>query len=38
MPTRSLDPRELASRYALDSHRETLERQTAVLTTPAAAG
>ena len=26
-----LDPRELVDRYALDGHRETLERQTAVL-------
>jgi uncharacterized protein (DUF302 family) len=28
-----LDPRELADRYALDGHRETLERQAAVLDT-----
>jgi hypothetical protein len=27
-----LDPRELADRYALDGHQQTLERQTAVLT------
>ena len=27
-----IDPRELADRYALDGHRETLERQAAVLT------
>ena len=32
-----LDPRELAGRYALDGHRQTLERQTAVLVTLAAA-
>jgi len=32
-----LDPRELADRYALDVHRETLERQAAVLTKVAAA-
>jgi len=32
-----LDPRELADRYALDGHKETLERQTAVLTKLAAA-
>ncbi len=32
-----LDPRELAGRYALDSHQETLERQAAVLTKLAAA-
>ena len=35
-----LDPRELADRYALDGHQQTLERQTAVLNkvAPAAAG
>ena len=27
-----LDPRELADRYALDGHQQTLERQAAVLT------
>jgi uncharacterized protein (DUF302 family) len=32
-----LDPRELADRYALDGHKETLERQTAVLNKLAAA-
>jgi uncharacterized protein (DUF302 family) len=32
-----LDPCELAIRYALDGHQQTLERQTAVLTQPAAA-
>jgi uncharacterized protein (DUF302 family) len=32
-----LDPRELADRYALDGHQQTLERQTAVLTKLAAA-
>ena len=32
-----LDPRELADRYALDGHQETLERQSAVLTQLAAA-
>lgn len=32
-----LDPRELADRYALDGHQQTLERQTAVLTRLAAA-
>jgi uncharacterized protein (DUF302 family) len=32
-----LDPRELADRYALDGHQQTLERQTAVLTALAAA-
>jgi len=32
-----LDPRELAERYALDGHQETLELQTAVLTKLAAA-
>lgn len=32
-----LDPRELADRYALDRHRQTLERQTAVLAALAAA-
>lgn len=32
-----LDPRELADRYALDGHEETLERQTAVLIKLAAA-
>jgi uncharacterized protein (DUF302 family) len=32
-----LDPRELANRYALGGHEETLERQTAVLTKLAAA-
>src|SRR5262245_12993055 len=32
-----LDPRELADRYALDDHQQTLERQTAVLTALAAA-
>jgi len=32
-----LDPRELADRYALDGHQQTLERQTAVLTKVAAA-
>jgi uncharacterized protein (DUF302 family) len=31
-----LDPRELADRYALDGHQQTLERQTAVLTELAA--
>jgi uncharacterized protein (DUF302 family) len=31
------DPRELADRYALDGHQETLERQAAVLTKLAAA-
>jgi Domain of unknown function DUF302 len=31
-----LDPRELADRYALDGHQQTLERQTAVLTVLAA--
>ena len=31
-----LDPRELADRYALDGHQQTLERQTAVLTKLAA--
>jgi hypothetical protein len=34
---RYLDPHELADRYALDGHQQTLERQTAVLTTLAAA-
>jgi hypothetical protein len=33
----NLDPRELADRYALDGHQQTLERQTAVLTKLAAA-
>lgn len=32
-----LDPRELAERYALDGHQQTLERQAAVLTELAAA-
>ena len=32
-----LDPRELADRYALDGHRQTLEQQTAVLSKLAAA-
>jgi uncharacterized protein (DUF302 family) len=32
-----LDPRELADRYALDGHRQTLDRQAAVLTKLAAA-
>jgi hypothetical protein len=32
-----LDPRELADRYALDGHQQTLERQSAVLTKLAAA-
>jgi uncharacterized protein (DUF302 family) len=32
-----LDPRELADRYALDGHEQTLERQTAVLAAVAAA-
>ena len=32
-----LDPHELADRYALDGNQQTLERQTAVLTTLAAA-
>ena len=32
-----LDPHELADRYALDGHQQTLERQTAVLTGLAAA-
>jgi uncharacterized protein (DUF302 family) len=32
-----LDPRELADRYALDGHEQTLERQTAVLAKLAAA-
>jgi uncharacterized protein (DUF302 family) len=32
-----LDPRELADRYALDGHKQTLERQAAVLTKLAAA-
>jgi uncharacterized protein (DUF302 family) len=32
-----LDPQELADRYALDGHQQTLERQTAVLTKAAAA-
>jgi uncharacterized protein (DUF302 family) len=32
-----LDPRELANRYALDGHQQTLERQAAVLTKLAAA-
>jgi uncharacterized protein (DUF302 family) len=32
-----LDPRELADRYALDGHQETLERQAAVLSKLAAA-
>jgi uncharacterized protein (DUF302 family) len=32
-----LDPRELAERYALDGHQQTLERQNAVLTKLAAA-
>jgi uncharacterized protein (DUF302 family) len=32
-----LDPHELADRYALDGHRETLERQAAVLAALAAA-
>ena len=32
-----LDPRELADRHALDDHRQTLERQAAVLTKLAAA-
>ena len=32
-----LDPRELADRYALDGHQQTLERQTAVLAKLAAA-
>jgi uncharacterized protein (DUF302 family) len=32
-----LDPRELADRYALDGHQQTLERQNAVLTKLAAA-
>ena len=32
-----LDPHELAGRYALDGHQQTLERQTAVLTKLAAA-
>jgi uncharacterized protein (DUF302 family) len=32
-----LDPRELADRYALDGHEETLERQSAVLAKLAAA-
>jgi uncharacterized protein (DUF302 family) len=32
-----LDPRELADRYALDGHQDTLERQAAVLATLAAA-
>ena len=32
-----LEPHELADRYALDGHQETLERQTAVLTKLAAA-
>lgn len=32
-----LDPRELADRYALDGHQETLERQAAVLAKVAAA-
>ena len=32
-----LDPRELADRYALDGHQQTLERQTAVLSKLAAA-
>ncbi len=32
-----LDPRELADRYALDGHHQTLERQAAVLTKLAAA-
>jgi uncharacterized protein (DUF302 family) len=32
-----LDPRELADRYGLDGHQQTLERQTAVLTKLAAA-
>jgi uncharacterized protein (DUF302 family) len=32
-----LDPRELADRYALDGHQQTLEQQTAVLTKLAAA-
>ena len=34
---RYLDPRELADRYALDGHQQTLERQSAVLTELAAA-
>ena len=32
-----LDPRELADRYALEDHQQTLERQAAVLTALAAA-
>ena len=32
-----LDPRELADRYAVDGHQQTLERQGAVLTKLAAA-
>jgi uncharacterized protein (DUF302 family) len=32
-----LDPRELADRYVLDGHQQTLERQAAVLTGLAAA-
>jgi uncharacterized protein (DUF302 family) len=32
-----LDPRELADRYALDGHQQTLDRQAAVLTALAAA-
>jgi hypothetical protein len=32
-----LDPQELADRYALDGHQQTLERQSAVLTKLAAA-
>jgi len=32
-----LDPRELADRYALNGHQQTLERQSAVLTALAAA-
>jgi hypothetical protein len=32
-----LDPRELADRYALEGHQQTLERQAAVLKTVAAA-
>ena len=32
-----LDPRELADRYALEGHQQTLERQTAVLTKVATA-
>ena len=36
-PLMQADPRELADRYALDGHQQTLERQTAVLTKLASA-